>query len=331
MFCNIASIPRGNYEKSHRLKQRWLIGQPSLRTAMSQACPSDRFQGWYGRRSVATNGETCNQEHWARTYACDSGWIRVMGLIYGDVPWGRAIQAGSGRLHWFMGMRHGGVRLDQMMGLIGGVAPWGRATLAGSGRWDWFMGACDIGWTGAMGLIHGGTAWGHATLAGSGQWDWFIGARHRGARPWLDWGDGFDWWGLATLAGPGRWDWFMGVRDSGWNGAMALVYGDASWGCATGSGRWDWFMGARHGVRHWLDVGDGIELWGHAMGAPDWIGVMELICGGEPWGHTTLTRSGRWDWFFVGAQWGRVTLAGSGWWDWFMGTCQMTKWYGCWI
>ena len=24
------------------------------------------------------------------------------------------------------------------------------------------------------------------------------------------------------------------------------------------------------------------------MGARNWIGVMELICGGEPWGRTTL-------------------------------------------
>ena len=53
--------------------------------------------------------------------ACDSGWIGVMGLIYGGVAWGRAARAGSGRLHWFMGMRHRGVRLDRVMGLIGGV------------------------------------------------------------------------------------------------------------------------------------------------------------------------------------------------------------------
>ena len=25
---------------------------------------------------------------------------------------------------------------------------------------------------------------------------------------------------------------------TGWNGAMALIYGDASWGHATGSGKW---------------------------------------------------------------------------------------------
>ena len=32
------------------------------------------------------------------------------------------------------------------------------------------------------------------------------------------------------------------------------------------------------GVRHWLDVGDGIELWGRA----DWIGVRDGI---DLWGR----------------------------------------------
>ena len=54
IFCNIASIPSRDYDKSHRLKQRSLIGQPSLRTAVSQACPSGRIQGWYCHRPVAT-------------------------------------------------------------------------------------------------------------------------------------------------------------------------------------------------------------------------------------------------------------------------------------
>ena len=57
IFSNIASIPSQDYEKSHRLKRRPLIGQPSLRTTVSQACPSGRIQGWYGRRSVATEVE----------------------------------------------------------------------------------------------------------------------------------------------------------------------------------------------------------------------------------------------------------------------------------
>ena len=37
-------------------------------------------------------------------------------------------------------------------------------------------------------------------------------------------------------------------------------------------------------VRHWMPVGYGLELWERAMGACNWIGVMEWICGGEPWG-----------------------------------------------
>ena len=54
MFCSLASIPSRDYEKSHRLKQRSLIEQPSLRTAVNQACPPGRIQGWYSGRSVAT-------------------------------------------------------------------------------------------------------------------------------------------------------------------------------------------------------------------------------------------------------------------------------------
>ena len=68
----------------------------------------------------------------------------------------------------------------------------------------------------------------------------------------------------------------------------------------------------------------GLSYGGVLLGARDWIGVMELICGGEPW---TLTRSGRWDWFMWARNGARATLIGSGRWDWFMGTCQMTKYY----
>ena len=46
------------------------------------------------------------------------------------------------------------------------------------------------------------------------------------------------------------------------------------------------------GVRLWLDVGDEIDLWGCSTGARNWIGVMKLICVGEPWRCTTLARSG---------------------------------------
>ena len=114
-----------------------------------------------------------------------------------------------------------------------------------------------------------------------------------------------------------RWDWFVG------------------W--------WDWFMGICHGgIR--LDQGDGIDLWGHAigvwhwlyhvMGARDWIREMGLICSGTPWG-ATLIGCEWWDWFMGvfhgGAQldrgdgidlWrrtmGHITLARYGWGNWFM-------------
>ena len=90
----------------------------------------------------------------------------------------------------------------------------------------------------------------------------------------------------------------MGACSTGWIGAIALIYGDASWGCATGSGdRNDWWgcaMGARNtgwiremglihgGMRHWLDRSDGIDSWGHTMGPCDtgWIGAMGSIHGG---------------------------------------------------
>ena len=54
-------------------------------------------------------------------------------------------------------------------------------------------------------------------------------------------------------------------------------------------------MGLHHGgARHWLDRGDGIDSWGHAMGPcdTDWIGAMGLIHRVVPWGRETLTGSG---------------------------------------
>ena len=256
------------------------------------------------------------------TVAGSGWWDWFIGVRHGGVQHG--LDRGDCIDLWGCAiMRHGGVRLDRVMRLIVGVALWGRATLAGSGRWDWFMGACYIGWTGAMGLIHGGMPWGHATLAGSGRWDWYIGVRHGGVWTWLDRGDGFDWWGLATLAGPGRWVWFMGVRDTGWNGgwhwfmgthhggvqldqgdgidlcghamgcdtgwmwAIGLSYGGVPWGRTTGSGwwMWNWFVGESHrGARHWLDLGDGVDLCGRTMGVRDtgWIRAMGLIHGDVP-------------------------------------------------
>ena len=120
-----------------------------------------------------------------------------------------------------------------------------------------------------MGLIHGGMrhwldrgngidSWGHAMGPCVTGWVGVMGLIHGGARPWLDRGYGFDWWSFATLAGTRQWHWFMGMR----HGGARQDGGDGIdlWGHAIG-------------VRHWLDVGNGIELWGHAMGARDWIGV----------------------------------------------------------
>ena len=110
----------------------------------------------------------------------------------------------------------------------------------------------------------------------------------------------------------------------------------------------------------WLDPGDGIDLWRHAIGAHDtgwigrwdwfmgacdtgWVGAMGLIHGGLPWGHTTLAGSGQWDWFMAvcstgwngvmglipgGLPWWHATVAWSGRWDWFMGVCLWGEQHG---
>ena len=64
----------------------------------------------------------------------------------------------------------------------------------------------------------------------------------------------------------------MTVCDTGWNGVMRLIHGGLPWGYATLAG--------------W---GDGIDLWGCAMGACSmgWIGPMGLIYGDGSWGCAT--------------------------------------------
>ena len=113
------------------------------------------------------------------------------------------------------------------------------------------------------------------------------GACHGDTRHWLDRGDGIDSWGHVTLAGSERWNCFMRTRDTGWSGAMGLIYG---------------------GVWHWLEQGDGIDgidSRGLALGAHDigWIRVMGLIYGGgacntgwiRAMGLIDGDTSGRWD------------------------------------
>ena len=107
-----------------------------------------------------------------------------------------------------------------------------------------------------------------------------------------------------------------------------------------------WFTGMCHeGTR--LDQGDRIDMWGHAMGTQvtGWIGAMDwIMCvalagtgdgidsGGLPWGHTTLTGSGWWDWYVMGAYdwigemgliWGGTPLGCDAGWD--------TSWGHDWI
>ena len=73
-------------------------------------------------------------------------------------------------------------------------------------------------------------------------------------------GDGIDLWGCA-----------MGACDTGWIGATGWIYGDVSWGHATGSGRWNWYVGAHHGEcdTRWIRA-KGL-IYGGAMGVGDWI------------------------------------------------------------
>ena len=152
-----------------------------------------------------------------------------------------------------------------------------------------------------------------------GIWNWLY---RGGIRHWLYQGDGvdlqgcvmraLDWirviesicggmpWGPKSLAGSGRWDWIMGICDNGWIGAMELFHGD---------------------MRHWLEQGNGVDLWWCVALAGTGDGIDS---GGLPWGHTTLTGSGWWDWYVMGAYdwigemgliWGGTPLGCDAGWD----------------
>ena len=59
----------------------------------------------------------------------------------------------------------------------------------------------------------------------------------------------------------------MGACD--WIGEMGLMCGGTSWGCDIG---WMWAMRLSYGGVPWgrgTGSGDGIDLWGSAMGAHD--------------------------------------------------------------
>ena len=271
-----------------------------------------------------------------------------MGLIYevchgGIWHW---LYQGNGQWGWFTVMCLGGAWLDRGYR----IDLWGHA-----------MGTHITGWIGAMRLNHGDMwhwldqgngvdLWRCVALAERGDGIDSGGLAIGGTRHWLDQGDGIDWWGCAVghakRAGLGRWDWFMGyilgTRLDRGNGIDLRGHTIGVWhwlGHVMGArvDQWDGidFWGHAMGVRHWLDVNDEIDLWGYSMGACNWIWVMELICGGEPWGRMTLARSGWGDWFIwarhEGTSWGRDT----GW----IGAMELIHGgvlnakvlYGCWI
>ena len=129
-------------------------------------------------------------------------------------------------------------------------------------------------------------------------------------------GNGIDWWGCAMVPYDTGWIRAMVLIDGGkCHGGARLDRGDGIdlWGHAMGSATlvvsepWDWFMG--HAVRvpdtGWIGRWD--WFMGHTIGACDtgWIGELGLIHGGLPWEHTALAGSGQWDWF--------MALCGTGW------------------
>ena len=233
--------------------------------------------GWWNRFVGVCHGDA---RHWLdRGWdwfmgTCDTGWIGAMELFHED--WGHWLERGNG------------------------FDLWRCVALTGMGWWDWFKGACHGGtrhWLDqGDGIDLWGCAVGHATRAGSGRWDWFMGIRHGGTR--LDRGDGIDLWGhtfgvrhwLGHVMGARDWIRDMGLIcggtpwgcDTGWMWVMRLIYAVVPWGRATGSGRWNWFVEVNHGgARHWLDLGEGIDLCGRVMRARDTggVGAKELIHG----------------------------------------------------
>ena len=119
--------------------------------------------------------------------AHDTGWIRVMGLIYGGGGGGgvvgHATRASSGRWDWFMGYVMGAHDWIGEMGLL-----WGGTPLGCDAGWDRPWGR---DWIREMGLICGGTSWGRDT-----GWMWIMRLIYGGI-PWgmqLDRGDGIDLW-----------------------------------------------------------------------------------------------------------------------------------------
>ena len=85
MFCSLASIPWRDYEKSHQLKQWLFIGQPSLWTAVSQACPSGQIQGWYCSQSSLYTAQTTGR-HLPAFTTVRAIW-KMPGAVQKDCHW----------------------------------------------------------------------------------------------------------------------------------------------------------------------------------------------------------------------------------------------------
>ena len=262
------------------------------------------FHPGYKPKMLANSGLL---QIWFQREVVSRRWKRRPVIDLWGVSWWHTTLAVSGRWGWFTGTCHGGARLDRG----DRINLWGRA-----------MGTHVTGRIGAMGLNHGNmwhwldrgdgiVSWGHATLAGAGQWGWFMACVWH----WLERGDGIDSGGLAMgahdtgwISLTGWWDWFMGVCheacNTGWIGAMGLIYGIHHGGTRLDQGDGIDLRGHAIGMWHWpahvmgarLDQRDGIDLWGHAMGVRHWLDVNYEI---DLWGYSMgrATGSGRRNWF----------------------------------
>ena len=281
-----------------------------------------RFRHLNGNLKLAGSGngiDLWGVSWWHMTLTVSGQW--AMGLIYSDVSWGAWLDRGYRIDLWGHAM---GTHITGWIGamqLNHGICDTGWIGAMGliyGGVWHWL--------NGVMGLIQGGLAIGgtrHWLDQGDGidLWDVPWGMQHG-----LDWGDGIDlwdtswahdWigkmgliWGATPLGCDTGWDMSWGRNwikemglisggtpwgcDTGWMWMMRLIYGGIPWGRATGLGRWNWFVEGNHGgAWHWLDLGEGIDLYGHVMRA---------------------RHEG-------------PTLAGLGLWNWFMVACWMPKYY----
>ena len=126
-------------------------------TSWGHTTGSGRWDWFVGARhwGVTLVGHIMGARDWIREmglicrdtpWGCDTGWMWMMRLIYGGIPWGRA--TGSERWNWFVEANHGAWQWLDLGEGIDSCRHVMRATLAGLGLWDWFidwfMGACRM-------------------------------------------------------------------------------------------------------------------------------------------------------------------------------------------